>query len=208
MGEFLQFSYPPILQNPRVLTDLTQDLIDTFVSSAHGDFEKVKELLAAYPALLNQSASWKETAIEAAAQTGRADIAEFLLEAGAPKGLCTSAMLGHIEDIAQALQIDPNAVNAKGAHGIGILYHALIRGQTGIAQMLLDYGADLNAGAGGSPALHGAVMFDRPAMAEWLLARGAEVNILNHEKKTPLQAAVDMKSEAVAEVLRAHGASE
>lgn len=187
------------------MAEPSQDIIDTFVGSAHGDLAKVKELLAEYPSLLNQSASWKELAIEAAAQTGRVDIAEFLLEAGAPKSLCTSAMLGHIEDIAQALQLDPNAANAQGAHGIGILYHAIIRGQAGIAQMLLDYGADLNTGAGRSPALHGAVMFDRADMAEWLLARGADVNILNYQQKTPLKAAVDMKREAVADILRAHG---
>ncbi len=103
---------------------------------------------------------------------------------------------------------DNLAANAKGAHGIGILYHAIIRGQAGIAQMLLDYGADINAGAGGSPALHGAVMFDRADMAEWLLAHGAEVNSLNYEKKTPLAVAVALKHEVMAEVLRAHGATE
>ena len=186
----------------------TQDIIDTFVGSAHGDFAKVKELLAPYPGLINRSASWVETAIEAAAQTGQVEIAEFLLEHGAPKSICTAAMLGHIEEVAQALHQDPNQANAKGAHGISVLYHAVIRGQAGIAQMLLDYGADLNAGAGGSPALHGAVMFDKPDMAEWLLARGADVNILNYERKTPLKAAIDMKREAVAQVLRMHGGKE
>ncbi len=181
----------------------TQDIVDAFVGSAHGDFAKVKELLAQYPSLINKSASWVETAIEAAAQTGQVEIAEFLLEHGAPKSICTAVMLGHIEEVAQALHQDPNQANAKGAHGISALYHAIIRGQAGIAQMLLDYGADLNAG--GSPAIHGAVMFDQPGMVEWLLARGADVNLLNHEKKTPLKAALDMKRDAVAEVLRAHG---
>jgi len=186
----------------------TQDIIDTFVGSAHGDFAKVKELLAPYPVLINTSASWVETAIEAAAQTGQVEIAEFLLEHGAPKSICTATMLGHIEEVAQALHQDPNQANAKGAHGISVLYHAVIRGQAGIAQMLLDYGADVNTGSGGSPALHGAVMFDRPDMAEWLLARGADVNILNYEHKTPLKAAIDMKRETVAHVLRMQGGKE
>jgi ankyrin repeat protein len=185
-----------------------QDLIDAFVGAAHGDFAQVKELLAQHPGLINRSASWVETAIEAAAQTGQVEIAEFLLEHGAPKGICTAAMLGHIEDVARALHQDPNQASAKGAHGISVLYHAVIRGQAGIAQMLLDYGADVNGGGGGSPAIHGAVMFDQPGMAEWLLARGADVNLLNYEKKTPLKAALDMKRNAVAEVLRAHGGKE
>jgi hypothetical protein len=39
----------------------------------------------------------------------------------------------------------------------------------------------LLARAGGSPALHGAVKFNRADVAEWLLAQGADPNILNHE---------------------------
>ena len=190
------------------MTQPSQEIIDTFVGSAHGDFAKVKELLEQYPGILNLPARWGEYAIEAAAQTGRVDIAEYLLERGAPKGLCTAAMLGHIEEVAQALHTDPNTINATGAHGIGILYHAIIRGHMGIAQMLLDYGADLNSGAGGNPALHGAVIFNRADMAEWLLAHSADVNILNYENKTPLKAALEMKREAVAAVLHTHGAKE
>jgi ankyrin repeat protein len=190
------------------MTQPSQDLIDAFVGSAHGDFAKVKELLEQHPSILNLPARWGEYAIEAAAQTGQVDIAEYLLERGAPKGLCTAAMLGHIEEVAQALHADPNAANATGAHGIGILYHAVIRGHTGLAQMLLDYGADINGGAGGSPALHGAVMFNRADMAEWLLARGADVNILNYENKTPLTAAREMKRDAVVAVLQTHSAKE
>jgi ankyrin repeat protein len=190
------------------MTQPSPDLSDAFVGAAHGDLATVKKLLEQSPGILNLPARWGEYAIEAAAQTGRVDIAEYLLERGAPKGLCTAAMLGHIEDVAQALHRDPNTVNVTGAHGIGILYHAIIRGHTGLAQMLLDYGADINFGAGGHPALHGAVMFDRADLAEWLLARGADVNSLNYENKTPLKAALEMKRAAVAAVLQAHGAKE
>ena len=48
-----------------------------------------------------------------------------------------------------------------------------------------------NAGEGGVPPLHGAVMFGQIEMAEWLLAHGADVDILNFERKTPLRAAAD-----------------
>jgi ankyrin repeat protein len=179
-----------------------QDLINTFVGSAHGDFETVKTLLAQHPDLLNANASWNETAIQAAAQVGRVDIAEYLLEHGAPKDICCAAMLGEIETVAQALHQDPGLANAKGAHQIGVLYHAIIRAHTGLAQMLLDYGADINGGAGGSPALHGAVTFNLPAMVTWLLERGADPQILNHENKTPLQVAEDKQRAAVVSALR------
>ena len=48
-------------------------------------------------------------------------------------------------------------------------------------------------------------MFNRPAMAEWLLHHGADPNIPNHDGKTPLAVALEMKRDEVAEVLRAHG---
>lgn len=187
-------------------SEIPQDLIDTFVGSAHGDFAKVKALLEQSPEVLHQSASWGEYAIEAAAQTGQVEIAEYLLERGAPMSVCLAAMLGHIEYVMQAVHLDPGQANAKGAHGIGVLYHAIICGHMGLAQMLLDYGADINGGAGGSPALHGAVMFNRADMVAWLVARGADINIRNYENKTPLQAALDMKRVAVAEWLRSQNA--
>ncbi len=190
------------------MIELSQDLIDDFVGNAHGNFERVKELLAQQPALLNAKASWGEYAIEAAAQVGSVEIAEFLLAAGAPTSICTEAMLGHLDNVRAYLDADPAQANAKGAHGISVLYHAIIGGQTGIADLLLARGADLNAGAGGSPAIHGAILFNRPEMVEWLLQRGANVQLKNHEGKTPLQAALEGKKSKIAELLRRHGGIE
>ena len=181
----------------------TQQTIDAFVGAAHGDFDTVQRLLAEQPDILNRPASWGELALGAAAQTGQVAIAEHLLAAGAPLDICTAAMLGRADEVAALLPAEPLGANATGAHGIPLLYHAVSTGHMDIAEMLLAHGADINGGAGGSPALHGAVMFNRVDMAEWLLARGADPNSLNHEQKTPLAAAIALKRDAVAEVLRA-----
>ncbi|MGH2522814.1 MAG: ankyrin repeat domain-containing protein, partial [Anaerolineales bacterium] len=182
-----------------------QEIIDDFVGNAHGNFARVEALLEQYPALLNASASWNETAIEAAAQTGQVEIANLLLAAGAPFTICTTAMLGQTDRVAEFLKTDPAQAHAKGAHGISVLYHAVIRGNRDIAEMLLAHGAAVNAGAGGSPALHGAVLFRQPEMVDWLLMRGADPNILNYEKKTPLRVALDGGMDEIAERLRQHG---
>ena len=177
------------------MSDPSQEIIDSFVGSAHGDFETVKQLLAEHPSIVNQPATWGELALGAAAQTGQVAIAEHLLAAGAPLDICTAAMLGRADTVAARLPVEPLGVNATGAHGIPLLYHAIITGHTAIAESLLAHGADINGGAGGSPALHGAVMFGRDDMAEWLLARGADPNIPNHANQTPLAAAIaDRKS--------------
>lgn len=184
---------------------LPQALIDEFVAAAHGDAAKVQALLAEHPTLLHANASWQETAIQAAAQTGRADIAEFLLAHGAAKDICCATMLGYIEEVALDLHLDPSQANAQGAHGLSVLYHAAITGQVGLAQMLLDYGADLNAGR--TTALHGAVLFNQLPMVKWLLAQGAEVARPNHEQKTPLALALGLNLPEIVAALRAHGAT-
>jgi len=185
-----------------------QDTVDAYVGAAHGDFDTVKKLLAEHPGILNRPASWGELALGAAAQTGQVEIAEHLLALGAPLDICTAAMLGRAGEVAAMLPREPLGANATGAHGIPLLYHAVITGHTGIVRSLLAQGADVNGGRGGSPALHGAVMFNRAVLAELLLQQGADLNILNYDNKTPLAVAIEIKRDAVAEVLRAHGGRE
>src|SRR5260221_8974897 len=96
----------------------TQDIIDAYVGSAHGDFATVKQLLAEHPAILNQPATWGELALGAAAQTGQAEIAEHLLALGAPMDICTAAMLGRAAEVAAMLPREPLGANATGAHSI------------------------------------------------------------------------------------------
>ncbi len=185
-----------------------QSTIDEFVGVAHGDFDRVTALLAEYPALVHARATWDETALGAAAQVGRADIAQYLLAAGAPLDICTAAMLGQSERVAAMLDAEPAQAGATGAHGIPVLYYPVIRGHEDIAALLLARGADVNAGAGGTTALHGAALFGQPEMARWLLARGAHVNARDYEGKTPLRVAVERDQAEVAAILREHGGEE
>ncbi|HEV7128033.1 MAG TPA: ankyrin repeat domain-containing protein [Ktedonobacterales bacterium] len=186
----------------------TQAVIDEFVGNAHGNFERVVALLAEYPSVLDANASWNETAIDAAAQMNRDDIAEFLLAAGAPLAICTAAVLGLADQVAAMLDADPTQAQATGAHGIPVLYFPSIANHVAIAELLLARGAEVNAGAGGTTALHGAALFGVADMAEWLLAHGADANVRDQEGKTPLRVALDREQADVAAVLRKHGGVE
>jgi hypothetical protein len=190
------------------MPELSQDLIDDFVGNAHGNLARVKELLQEYPELITASASWGEYAIEAASQVGSAEIAEYLLSKGAPTSICTEAMLGHFDNVKAYLDSDPDQANARGAHGISALYHAVIRSHQDVAQLLVERGAEVNGDEGKSPALHGAIMFNRPGMVEWLLAHGANPNLNNYKGKTPLKTALEKKKLQIAELLRQRGGSE
>ncbi|MCC7448608.1 MAG: ankyrin repeat domain-containing protein [Anaerolineae bacterium] len=187
---------------------LGQEIIDEFVGVAHGDFARVQALLAAHPALLNARTSWDESAIEAAAQVGRRDIIQFLLEHGAPLDICTAAVLGMADRVNTFLQTDPSLINAQGAHGIPLLYFPVIGGHQVIAETLLQRGANINAGEGGSPSIHGAVMFRQADMLKWLLDHGANVNALNYDNKTPLAVAQANGADEIAAILRQYDGRE
>jgi ankyrin repeat protein len=171
------------------MSNLDQEIINQFVGAAHGDFATVKKLLAQQPAILNASAVWGETAIQAASQVGRVDITDFLISQGAPVDICTAAMLGRKEAVASMIAADSSAIHAQGAHGLPLMYFPVIGGYSEVAEMLLVAGATVNGGEGVSTPLHGAVMTNNLEMAVWLLAQGADPSATNYEGKTALEAA-------------------
>ncbi|EEK98670.1 Ankyrin repeat domain protein [Bacillus cereus BDRD-ST26] len=109
--------------------------------AAHGDLEKVQELLAESPILLHASYNWGgsdwESALGAAAHVGRKDIALYLLEKGARMDIFAAAMLGELEVVQAILVAQPEALHASGPHGISLLQHARMGGEK--AQRVFDY---------------------------------------------------------------------
>jgi len=121
-------------------------LVNEFVSVAHGNLKRVRELLDAEPGLLNAAWDWGgggfETAIGAAAHTGGREIALFLLERGARIDLFTAAMLGEVEIVRAILSATPAARTSRGAHGIPLIVHAQQGGAQaeGVLALLAEMG--------------------------------------------------------------------
>lgn len=117
-------------------------LVEEFVGKAHGDLDRVRELLAEHPALLNAAWDWGggdwETALGAASHMGRRDIAEFLLGQGARGDIFAAAMLGSLDLVKAIVQIQPSSATALGPHGISLLRHAIAGGEaaTAVAEYL------------------------------------------------------------------------
>lgn len=120
---------------------LAPALVQEFVGVAHGDFDRVKALLAQEPALANAAWDWGagdwETGLGAAAHMGRADIAEYLLANGARIDLFAAAMLGRLAIVRAALEAYPAALHTPGPHGIPLLTHAKAGGSA--AEPVLAY---------------------------------------------------------------------
>lgn len=188
--------------------DIPQEVINTFVEAGHGNLEKVKELYAQYPELLNmpRNGPGSETALLAAAHLGNREIAEFLLEEGAPLDICTAAMLGNVDFVAECLDRDPEQANAKGAHSIPVLFHAAIGGNADSVRLLLDF----KSTEGLDRALHGAAKDGHAEVVALLLEHGVpDVNLIHRvsqtHKMTPLAVAIDKGYDAIADMLREHG---
>ncbi len=120
---------------------LESTLVNEFVAKAHGDLNRVTELLTQEPALVNATWDWGggdfETALGAAAHMGRKDIANFLLEHGARLDIFAAAMLGKLDIVKAALTAYPDALNTPGPHGIPLIVHAEKGGEDAIG--VLEY---------------------------------------------------------------------
>ncbi|HKP54092.1 MAG TPA: ankyrin repeat domain-containing protein [Chloroflexia bacterium] len=186
-----------------VTQELSQELVEPFVIAAHGNLARVRELLGENPALLN--VPWEkfdETALQAASHMGNREIALYLLSEGAPNNICGAAMLGMADEVERFLREDPTLADARGAHGIPVLYHAALSGQTEVADLLFAHGT--REGINGS--LHAAIQFGHLAMVKWLLAHGVtNVNVPNFDNKTPLSVAVEKGYTEIVTLLEQQG---
>lgn len=118
---------------------LLLEAVQEFVAKAHGDLERVKEMLAQEPSLVNAAWDWGggdwETALGAAAHMGRRDIAEFLLDHGARLDIFAAAMLGRLEIVKAMIEAFPSMRAASGPHGIPLIAHA----KAGGAETVVEY---------------------------------------------------------------------
>lgn len=156
--------------------EMARLLMDEFVLSAHGNRSRFDELYAEHPEFV-VSARWSkfnESALEAAGHTGQREIAEILVATGAPLTVFAAAMLGRRQELVQFLdQAGDGTGDARGIHGISLLYHGVLSGDLSIARLIRQRGASDEAV---SEALHAAVRVNDLAIAKWLVDEGADRN--------------------------------
>lgn len=109
------------------------------VGASHANPARVKELLAAHPALAKASYDWGygdwESALGAASHTGNREIAEMLLAAGARLDIFAAAMLGMTETVKSMIAARPALAATLGPHGIPLFAHA----EAGEAKELVEF---------------------------------------------------------------------
>lgn len=117
----------------------TQDpaIVREVVGAAHGNFDRLRELVDARPTLAKASWDWGfgdwESALGAASHMGRGDIAAYLLEHGARPNLFSAAMLGQTDVVRAYVDAAPGIQGTPGPHGITLLAHAKAGGDAAAA---------------------------------------------------------------------------
>ncbi|MBO0681716.1 MAG: ankyrin repeat domain-containing protein [Candidatus Dormibacteraeota bacterium] len=164
-------------------------LVEQCVAAAHGDLDRVRELVEAHPELVDARAPWNESPIEAASQLGRKDIIEYLLSRGAALDFFAACALGRVDVVGPELARDGSLATAHGVHDLPAIYFPVVAGERGVTELLLAHGAPVNSPAGTTGPLHAAVKSGRLELVDLLLEQGADPTLPDGQGRTATQLA-------------------
>ncbi len=180
-----------------------------FEAIGKGDTATVKALLDAEPALATARNEQGQSAILAAVYNQRHEIRDLLLARGIPLELHEAAGTGQLDRVKQFVEKDPSLAKSYSPDGFPVLGLAAVFGHRGVAEYLLEKGADVNAvakNAAGYTALTGAVASGHKDLAAWLVSKGANVNHRYASGFSPLMTAAANGHLEIAQMLLDHGA--
>ncbi|KAK3245169.1 hypothetical protein CYMTET_45246 [Cymbomonas tetramitiformis] len=173
-------------------------LTPAHIAAKSGHLEVALTLVAA-GASLEQTNSDGHTVLALALASGHDALSAALLEAGAevdavltshPSIIHVAAAKGLLATAKKLLAMCPPPstvdLGAEDAEGCTPLMVAISRGHDGVADALLEAGADVNAGTGQRP-IHATAVRGSLAMLQKLMANGADLSAADSEGHTALQ---------------------
>ena len=181
---------------------------DLFEAIEAGDEERVRTLVAVEARLLAARDERGLSPVLAAKYAGQSGIAELLAAAG-PLDVFEAAATGRRDELRLVLVQQPASAVLRSADGFTALHYAAFFADGPTVAVLLEAGADPLAVAENPmrvQPLHSAAASRNVEGARLLLAAGADPNAEQEDGFRPLDAAVQNGDEAMAALLRSHGA--
>lgn len=153
--------------------------LDIFEAAATGQAERVASLVAKDQSIVNAYSADGFAPLGFAVYFGQPEVVTALIAAGADVN----------QSSRESMKVTPLASAAAAK-------------QTGIARLLIEHGANVNArAAGGHIPLHEASANGNIELVRLLIEKGADVNAKTDDGKTPLDFAIEYKREEVVELL-------
>jgi len=174
-----------------------------------GRLDEVKSLAAVDPALLRARDANGASPILVSVYNGRRDVAETLIDLGAPLDLFEASALGRNERIGEILRTEPQRASEYSPDGFTPVALAAFFGHADAARALIAAGADVRAAAKNPfkvQALHAAVAGRNLDIVKAVLDAGADPNAQQQAGFRPIHEAGTNANRALAELLIAHGA--
>jgi ankyrin repeat protein len=174
-----------------------------------GEFERVKEMVTADPALISAHGRNGDSAILTAVYHRQKEIVNLLVARGAELSLFEACAAGEVERVERLVATAPAAINEYSADGWTPLHLAAFFGHSKIVEFLLAHGADVLASShnpNGNTPLHAALAANHKFAAGLLLGAGADVNALDANGWRPLHLATANNNLDAMKTLIAQGA--
>ena len=173
-----------------------------------GDAARVTALLNENPAVV-RNAENNITPLLLALYHGKRDIAQLLVDRGAPVSFAEACALGDEARVRELLGADPTLIRSKSADGFPGAGMAIFFGHGELARWLIEQGADVNAAAENAmrvaPVHAAAAARDHETMRA-LLERGADPNAKQQMDYVALHGAASRGDIEMGKLLLEHGA--
>jgi uncharacterized protein len=174
-----------------------------------GEFDRVKSMVSADPALINARARTGDSAILTAVYHRKKEIVDLLVARGAVMSLYEACAAGEYDRIERLLDEAPASVNSYSPDGWTPLHLAAFFGHAKVTELLLSRAADPAArsrNTNGNTPLHAALAGNHKFVAGLLVGAGADVNAVDGSGWLPLHIAAANNNLDAIRTLIAQGA--